>query len=93
LLVEHSGVAPAKLAEVLEAVDPDGVTLLTMLRLRGTTGPAEGADLTALMDNTAALMDKDLAAAEDLAEHLHVQVPVIHATRAGGPETLGLTGT
>jgi 3-hydroxyisobutyrate dehydrogenase-like beta-hydroxyacid dehydrogenase len=92
LLAERSGVDLNKLAEVIEGSDPEGVTLLTMLRLRGTTGPAEGADFTALMDKVLALMDKDLAAAEDLAEHLEVSVPVINATRATESETLGLTG-
>jgi 3-hydroxyisobutyrate dehydrogenase-like beta-hydroxyacid dehydrogenase len=92
LLAERSGVDLDKLAEVIEVSDPEGATLLTMLRLRGTTGPAEGADFTAHMRYVNLLMDKDLAAAEDLAEHLAVSVPVINATRATGTETLGITG-
>jgi 3-hydroxyisobutyrate dehydrogenase-like beta-hydroxyacid dehydrogenase len=91
-LAERSGVAPEKLAEVIDASDPEGVTLLTMLRLRGTTGPAEGDELTSLMRYVELLMDKDLAAAEDLAEGLDLTVPVINATRDRGLETLGLVG-
>jgi 3-hydroxyisobutyrate dehydrogenase-like beta-hydroxyacid dehydrogenase len=90
LLAERSGVDLNKLAEVIDVSDPEGVTLLTMLRLRGTTGPAAGDDFTAHMRNVNMLMDKDLAAAEDLAVHLEVPVPVINATRATGLETLGL---
>jgi 3-hydroxyisobutyrate dehydrogenase-like beta-hydroxyacid dehydrogenase len=90
LLAERSGVGLDKLAEVIEVSDPEGVTLLTMLRLRGTTGPADGDDFTALMRNVNMLWDKDLAAAEDLAVHLGVQVPVINAARATALETLGL---
>jgi 3-hydroxyisobutyrate dehydrogenase-like beta-hydroxyacid dehydrogenase len=90
-LAELSGVSPQKLAEVIDAVDPEGVTLLTMLRLRGTTGPAEGDELITHMRAVNLLMDKDLAAAEDLAEGLGVAVPVVTATRVGGLETLGLT--
>jgi 3-hydroxyisobutyrate dehydrogenase-like beta-hydroxyacid dehydrogenase len=90
LLAERSGVAPEKLAEVIDASDPEGVTLLTMLRLRGTTGPAEGDDLNALMRYVHLLMDKDLAAAEDLAEGLKLEVPVVTATRQRALETLGL---
>ncbi len=89
-LAERSGVAPDKLAEVIDASDPQGVTLLTMLRLRGTTGPAEGDELTALMRYVDLLMDKDLAAAQDLAQGLDLAVPVIDATRDRGPETLGI---
>jgi 3-hydroxyisobutyrate dehydrogenase-like beta-hydroxyacid dehydrogenase len=89
-LAERSGVSPDKLAEVIDASDPQGVTLLTMLRLRGTTGPAEGDELTALMRYVDLLMDKDLAAAQDLAQGLDLAVPVIDATRDRGPETLGI---
>jgi 3-hydroxyisobutyrate dehydrogenase-like beta-hydroxyacid dehydrogenase len=89
-LAERSGVSPQKLAEVIDAVDPEGVTLLTMLRLRGTTGPAEGDELITLMRYVNLRMDKDLAAAEDLAEGLGIAVPVVNATRVGGLETLGL---
>jgi len=90
LLAERSGVDPAKLAEVIEVSDPEGVTLLMMLGLRGTTGPAEGVELASHLRHVDVLMDKDLAAAEDLAEHLGLTVPVINTTRARGLETLGL---
>jgi 3-hydroxyisobutyrate dehydrogenase-like beta-hydroxyacid dehydrogenase len=91
-LAERSGVEVSKLAEVIEASDPEGATLLLMLHLRGTSGPAEDVELASHLRHVDVLMDKDLAAAEGLAEQLALSVPVINITRARGLETLGLPG-
>jgi 3-hydroxyisobutyrate dehydrogenase-like beta-hydroxyacid dehydrogenase len=85
-LASASGVDPATLVRVIEAADPGGQTLLSWLHLRIADGEAN----RALVPPTLRLMDKDLAAAQDLAATLSVPLPLVDVARAGGPETLAI---
>ncbi len=70
-LATAAGVEPARLAEVIDTADPEGRTLLQLLRMRGADGT--------LPEPTARqiepLMTKDLDAARDLAAALGVHTP------------------
>ncbi|WEH27599.1 NAD(P)-binding domain-containing protein [Streptomyces sp. AM 3-1-1] len=85
-LAGAAGVDPARLAEVIEAADPQGRTLLQLLHMR------DGAD--ALPGETgrviAPLMAKDLAAATALAAERGVRVPLVEVARDRVRETLDL---
>ncbi|MFC8224938.1 NAD(P)-binding domain-containing protein [Streptomyces sp. NPDC057287] len=85
-LASAAGVAPARLAEVIEAADPEGRTLLQLLGMRGEDGrlpEAVGGQITPLMT-------KDLDAALDLAATLGVSVPAVAVVRERAAETLDL---
>lgn len=85
-LADASGVVPARLAEVIEAADPQGRTLLQLLGMRGADGTlpeAAGRQITPLMT-------KDLDAALDLAATLGVPVPAVAVARERAAETLDL---
>ncbi|MFF1464088.1 NAD(P)-binding domain-containing protein [Streptomyces sp. NPDC058330] len=85
-LADAAGVAPARLAEVIEAADPQGRTLLQLLEMRG----ADGKLPEAVGRQIIPLMTKDLDAALDLAEALHVPVPAVSLTRERAAQTLEL---
>ncbi|HWD05805.1 MAG TPA: NAD(P)-binding domain-containing protein [Amycolatopsis sp.] len=83
-LAEAAGVAPEKLVTVVEEADPQGATLFSWLRMR----LAAKDETRALVPQVQRLQDKDLAAAQDLAERVHVPLPLVDAARAHGAETL-----
>ncbi|MCW2898581.1 MAG: hypothetical protein JWO67_846 [Streptosporangiaceae bacterium] len=85
-LAEAAGVDPAKLITVIEEADPDGTTLLLWQRNR-IAGRDEA---RAMVPQVERLMDKDLAAAQELASHVGVPVPLVDVTRANGAETLAI---
>ncbi|WP_328315686.1 NAD(P)-binding domain-containing protein [Streptomyces sp. NBC_00388] len=85
-LASAAGVAPARLAEVIETADPLGRTLLQLLGMRGEDGKLP----EAVVRQITPLMTKDLDAALDLAETLGVPVPAVAVTRERAADTLEL---
>ncbi|MFE2374320.1 NAD(P)-binding domain-containing protein [Streptomyces sp. NPDC059398] len=85
-LARAAGVNPDRLAEVIDTSDPEGHTLLQLLRFQDP----EGLLPEAVGRQVEPLMAKDLAAARDLAAALGLDVPLIEATRAGMRQTLQL---
>ena len=85
-LVESAGVDPHKLITAVEEADPEGTTLFSWLRNR-LSAPD---DIRAMVPQVRRLMDKDLAAAQELAERSGIPVPLVDATRANGAETLAI---
>ncbi|MFF1692224.1 NAD(P)-binding domain-containing protein [Streptomyces sp. NPDC058257] len=85
-LAGAAGVGPARLAEVVDTADPEGRTLLQLLRMHGP----DGALPRAVGRQIAPLMTKDLDAARDLAGALGVPVPLVDATRLQARRTLEL---
>jgi 3-hydroxyisobutyrate dehydrogenase-like beta-hydroxyacid dehydrogenase len=83
-LAEAAGVDPEKLITVIDEADPDGTTLFSWLRMR-LAGQEE---IRAMVPQVQRLQDKDLAAAQDLAEHLSVSLPLVEVAREQGAETL-----
>jgi len=86
LLAATYGVDLDRLVEVIEAADPEGRTLLQMLKLQ-LVG-FDGASMESAGVPT--LMDKDLAAAQDLAADLGLRVPLVDVVRSEGSDTLSL---
>lgn len=84
-LASAAGVDPGRLAEVIEAADPDGRTLLQLLGMRG----ADGELPDAVGRQISPLMTKDLDAALALAQDLGVSVPGVGVSRERAAETLG----
>ncbi|MFJ6852391.1 NAD(P)-binding domain-containing protein [Streptomyces sp. NPDC091271] len=84
-LASAAGVDPGRLAEVIEAADPDGRTLLQLLGMRGEDGNLPDA----VARQISPLMTKDLDAALALAEDLGVSVPGVGVSRERAAETLG----
>jgi 3-hydroxyisobutyrate dehydrogenase-like beta-hydroxyacid dehydrogenase/alkylhydroperoxidase/carboxymuconolactone decarboxylase family protein YurZ len=80
------GVDPTVLLSVLDEADPEGATMTSLLR--GRLNRPELMDEHAVQMLT--LMDKDLAAAQDLAHRVDLDVPVVDATRAHGADTMHL---
>ncbi|EIV92430.1 beta-hydroxyacid dehydrogenase, 3-hydroxyisobutyrate dehydrogenase [Frankia sp. QA3] len=87
-LARAAGVDPARLAEVIDTADPEGHTLLTLLRLRGSDGTLPEAAGRKIQP----LMTKDLDAARDLAAALAVDVPLVEVARTRAEQTLELDG-
>ncbi|MFJ3212564.1 NAD(P)-binding domain-containing protein [Streptomyces flaveolus] len=85
-LVRAAGVDAARLAEVIDAADPEGDTLLTLLRMQD----ADGVLPEARALQTEPLMTKDLDAARDLAAALGVQAPLVDVVRTQARRTLQL---
>ncbi|WP_406135047.1 NAD(P)-binding domain-containing protein [Streptomyces sp. NBC_01089] len=83
-LARGAGVDPARLAEVVDSADPDGRTLLQLLRLHGP----DGALPEAVGRQIEPLMTKDLDAAHDLGAALGVPVPLVDIARAEAGRTL-----
>lgn len=69
---------------MVQAADPEGATLFSWLRNQIAAQP----DTRALVPQVRRLMDKDLAAAQELAADCGVVVPLVDATRSNGAETL-----
>lgn len=85
-LAAAADVEPARLAEVIDNADPEGRTLLQLLRMRG----ADGTLPEPIARQIEPLMTKDLDAARDLAVALGVDTPLVDVTRAQAEHTLGL---
>ncbi|MBV7706915.1 carboxymuconolactone decarboxylase family protein [Nocardia nova] len=85
-LAGAAGVDPAKLAEVIDTADPEGRTLLQLLRMRDAAGEIP----EALGRKIEPLMSKDLAAAWDLAAELGVHIPLADVARTRVRDTLDL---
>ncbi|MFF7146407.1 MULTISPECIES: NAD(P)-binding domain-containing protein [Streptomyces] len=85
-LARAAGVNPNRLAEVIDTSDPEGHTLLQLLRFQNPDGLLP----EAIGRQIEPLMAKDLAAARDLASALSVDVPLVEATEAGMRQTLQL---
>jgi 3-hydroxyisobutyrate dehydrogenase-like beta-hydroxyacid dehydrogenase len=85
-LVESAGVDPRRLMTVVGDADPGGASLFSWLRnqLSGDD------DLRAMVPQVLRLMDKDLAAAQELAARSDLAVPLVDAARANGAETLAI---
>lgn len=81
-LVSAAGVDPAELVAAVEHADPEGAMLLRWEHLRRTPRGAR------VVSKVRALMDKDLAAAQDLAATLGVAVPLVDVARTGARETV-----
>ncbi|MFD4553897.1 NAD(P)-binding domain-containing protein [Streptomyces sp. NPDC058469] len=86
-LARAAGVDPARLAEVIDTADPEGRTLLQLLRLHGPDGTLPDA----VGRQIEPLMTKDLDAARDLAGTLGVDVPLVEVVRTRARQTLELT--
>jgi 3-hydroxyisobutyrate dehydrogenase-like beta-hydroxyacid dehydrogenase len=87
LLAALQGVDLARLIEVIEESDPEGRTLLQMLKLQ--LAGFDGAAMEAA--GVLTLMDKDLAAAQDLASELGMDVPLVDVARRKATDTLSLS--
>ncbi|MGO4758402.1 NAD(P)-binding domain-containing protein, partial [Streptomyces sp. 2MCAF27] len=85
-LARAAGVDAARLAEVIDTADPEGRTLLQLLRLRGPDGTLP----EAVGRHIEPLMSKDLAAARELATGLGVDIPLVDAAQANVRRTLHL---
>jgi 3-hydroxyisobutyrate dehydrogenase-like beta-hydroxyacid dehydrogenase len=85
-LVASAGVDPATLITVVEDADPGGTTLFSWLRnqLSAEVVTRE------MVPQIRRLMDKDLAAAQELAARSDVPIPLVDAARANGAETLAI---
>ncbi|MFB7657474.1 MULTISPECIES: NAD(P)-binding domain-containing protein [unclassified Streptomyces] len=85
-LARATGVDAARLAEVIDAADPEGRTLLQLLRMQD----ADGVLPEAAGRQIEPLMTKDLDAARDLAAARGVQAPLVEAVRTQARRTLQL---
>jgi alkylhydroperoxidase/carboxymuconolactone decarboxylase family protein YurZ len=83
-LAEAAGVDPANLIEVIETSDPDGATLLQLLRLCGQGGELPEATARRIEP----LMIKDLEAANALATSLGVEAPLVEVVLNRAAQTL-----
>jgi 3-hydroxyisobutyrate dehydrogenase-like beta-hydroxyacid dehydrogenase len=88
-LVESAGVDPRKLITAVEDADPEGTTLFSWLRNR----LSEEESIREMVPQVQRLMDKDLAAAQELAARSDLPVPLVDAARANGSETLHISRT
>lgn len=109
-LASAAGVEPETLMQVITTADPDGRTLLDLLRMQrmdetgalamskqiaalmkqDLDGPAALAAVQGLVRGVEGLMDKDLAAAQQLASDLAIELPLVDLTREKERETLGI---
>ncbi len=86
-LVESAGVDPHNLITAVQTADPQGHTLFSWLRNQLAGEP----DTAALVPQVQRLMDKDLAAAQELAARSGIQVPLVDAARANVLDTLTIS--
>jgi 3-hydroxyisobutyrate dehydrogenase-like beta-hydroxyacid dehydrogenase len=86
-LVESAGVDPRNLIAAVEDADPDGTTLFSWLRNRLSAQD----DIRAMVPQVRRLMDKDLAAAQELAARSDIPVPLVDVARANGADTLAIS--
>ncbi|WP_327657402.1 NAD(P)-binding domain-containing protein [Streptomyces sp. NBC_00483] len=85
-LARAAGVDPARLAEVIDTADPEGHTLLQLLRMQGPDGTLP----EAIGRKVEPLMSKDLAAARELGDTLGVATPLVEVIRTRARDTLDL---
>ncbi|MDX3853401.1 NAD(P)-binding domain-containing protein [Streptomyces sp. AK02-01A] len=85
-LARAAGVDPARLAEVIDTADPEGRTLLQLLRMHGPDGVLPDA----VGRQIEPLMTKDLDAARELAATLGADIPLVEVVRARARQTLEL---
>nr|WP_145492655.1 MULTISPECIES: NAD(P)-binding domain-containing protein [Streptomyces] len=85
-LARAAGVNPARLAEVIDTADPEGRTLLQLLRMHGPDGILP----EAVGRQIEPLMTKDLDAARELATALGIDVPLVDVLRTRVRQTLEL---
>ncbi|WP_405782439.1 NAD(P)-binding domain-containing protein [Streptomyces sp. NBC_00859] len=85
-LAGAAGVDPERLAEVIDTADPEGHTLLQLLRMRGPDGTLPAA----VGGQIEPLMTKDLDAARELAASLGVEAPLTDVARTQVRRTLDL---
>lgn len=85
-LARAAGVDPARLAEVIDTADPEGHTLLQLLRMQDPDGTLP----EAIGRKVEPLMSKDLAAARELGDTLGVATPLVEVTRTQARNTLDL---
>lgn len=83
-IAKSAGVQPETLMSVIEAADPSGTTMSSLLRNRSEQ-PEMMAEHAGSMLR---LMDKDLGAAQDLAHEQDLDVPLVDTVRAYGSDTL-----
>ncbi|MCU1686956.1 MAG: hypothetical protein JWQ81_7695 [Amycolatopsis sp.] len=81
-LTAAAGVAPQRLLEVINEADPEGATLFLLERMRWSGTAA------AMSPHMRVLMDKDLAAAQELAAALAITTPLIDTVRDNILDTL-----
>ena len=84
-LARAAGVDPQTLIEVVEEADPQGATLFQWLRHRFDSTP----EIDAAAPQVLRLMQKDLAAAQELARHSDIDVPLVDAARDAAADTVG----
>ncbi|GAA2528816.1 NAD(P)-binding domain-containing protein [Winogradskya humida] len=84
-LAGSAGVDPGTLAEVIDAADPQGRTLLQLLRMHQQDPAAEKT-----AEQIEVLMTKDLDAARALAGERAVGVPIVEVARRDARQTLKL---
>ncbi|MET0704280.1 MAG: NAD-binding protein, partial [Mycobacterium sp.] len=85
-LAQAAGVDPRTLIDVVEDADPQGATLFSWLRHR----MAAPDQVDEFAPSVLGLMDKDLAAAQELAEQTGVAVPLVEVARSNAAHTLGV---
>lgn len=85
-LAEAAGVDPATLIDVVREADPDGAMMFSWLNNR--THNAEAVESHG--EHVLRLMDKDLAAAQQLAGENGVETPLVDVARTHGADTLGV---
>ncbi|CAN5623263.1 hypothetical protein BH10ACT9_BH10ACT9_16870 [soil metagenome] len=85
-LARAAGVTPQTLIDVVEEADPQGATLFQWLRHRFDRTP----EIEAAAPQVLRLMDKDLAAAQELARDTDVDIPLVDAARETGADTVGV---
>lgn len=86
-LAQAAGVDPHTLIDIAGDADPTGAT--AFLWLRNQLDPTD--EIRAHEPMVRRLMDKDLAAAQELATNENVLVPLVDATRAAGAQTLKIS--
>ncbi len=93
LLAESAGVDVGRLVEAVDAADPNGEMMLQLLRRRGTVAPVTADEVAAgSARRTLAYLDKDLAAARELAAEIGVDMPIADLAARRGAAVVGLDG-
>lgn len=87
-LAEGANVDMRRLIAAIDVSDPNGSMPFRVSRLQ--TMEIDDADRRRMLSEIAYFIDKDLAAAQDLARELGVDAPVVDMTRERRAETLGL---
>jgi 3-hydroxyisobutyrate dehydrogenase-like beta-hydroxyacid dehydrogenase len=86
-LASSAGVDPETVVAAVEASDPDGSSLMRLQRLRMTASTVD--EFSRPVQHYARNLDKDLAAAQDLAAETGVDVPLVDLARAQATDTFG----